>query len=80
MTPCKIDYSQFKISDDGKTLFGLLVTKKSELPQTKAVQNSFLLVRWQMNIVGLQLVWQALESTQNDMPDLEMSGGTELQD
>ena len=53
MAPGKIDYDQFKISDDGKTLFGSLVIKKSELPQNKAVLNFFLLVLWQMSITGL---------------------------
>ena len=53
MAPGKIDYDQFKISDDGKTLFGSLVIKKSELQQNKAVLNFFLLELWQMSITGL---------------------------
>ena len=33
--------------------FGVLATKKSELQQNKAVQNSVLIVLWQVSIIGL---------------------------
>ena len=54
MVPSKIDNSQFKLSEDGKTPFWIFGDKDSELPENKAVQNSFLLVLWQMSMIGLQ--------------------------
>ena len=51
MVPSKTDYNQFKISDDGKTLFWIVGDKEIRIPQNKAVQNSFLLVLWEYNRV-----------------------------
>ena len=105
MTSGKIDYDQFKISDDGKTLFWIVGDKEiritakqggAEFLSLSTPANEYnrivghegtLAVRHYLNLPDnrskIQLykqVQQALESTRNDMPDLGMSGGTELQD
>ena len=105
MTPGKIDYDQFKISDDGKTLFWVVGDKEiritakqgsAEFLSLGTLANEYnrvvgrggtLAVRQYLNLPDYrsktqisQQVRQALESTRNDLPDLEMSGGTELQD
>ena len=105
MTPGKIDYDQFKISDDGKTLFWVVGDKEiritakqgsAEFLSLSTLANEYnrvagrggtLAVRQYLNLPDYrsktqisQQVRQALESTRNDLPDLEMSGGTELQD
>ena len=104
MAPGKIDYDQFKISDDGKTLFWIVgdteirITAKqgsAEFLSLGTLANEYnrvagrgdtLAVRQYLNLPDYrsktqlsQQVPQALESTRNDMPDLEVSG-TELQD
>ena len=104
MAPGKIDYDQFKISDDGKTLFWIVGDKEiritakpgsAEFLSLGTMANEYnrvagrggtLAVRQYLNLPDYrsktqlsQQVRQALESTRNDMPDLEMSG-TELQD
>ena len=105
MTPGKIDYDQFKISDDGKTLFWVVGDKEiritakqgsAEFLSLGTLANEYnrvagrggtLAVRQYLNLPDYrsktqisQQVRQALESTRNDLPDLELSGGTELQD
>ena len=105
MAPGKIDYDQFKISDDGKTLFWIFDDKEiriaakqgsAEFLSLSTLANEYnrivghggtLAVRQYLNLPDYrsrtrlsQQVRQALESTRNDMPDLEMSRGTELQD
>ena len=105
MAPGKIDYSQFKISDDGKTLLWFVGDKEirttakqssAEFLSLSTLANEYnriaghggtLAVRQYLNLPDYrsraqlsQLVRQALESTRNDMPDLEMSSGNELQD
>ena len=105
MTLGKIDYDQFKISDDGKTLFWVVGDKEiritakqgsAEFLSLGTLANEYnrvtghggtLAVRQYLNLPDYrsktqlsQQVRQALESTRNDLPDLEMSGGTELQD
>ena len=105
MAPGKIDYDQFKISDDGKTLFWVVGDKEiritakqgsAEFLSLGTLANEYnrvvghggtLAVRQYLNLPDYrsktqisQQVRQALESTRNDLPDLEMSGGTELQD
>ena len=105
MTPGKIDYDQFKISDDGKTLFWVVGDKEiritakqgsAEFLSLGTLANEYnrvagrggtLAVKQYLNLPDYrsktqisQQVRQALESTRNDLPDLEMSGGTELQD
>ena len=105
MAPGKIDYDQFKISDDGKTLFWIVCDKEISITAKQgsaeflslstlaseynriAGPGGTLTVRQYLNLPDyrsrtrlFQQVWQALESTRNDMPDLEMSSGTELQD
>ena len=104
MAPGKIDYDQFKISDDGKTLFWVVGDKEiritakqgsAEFLSLGTLANEYnrvagrggtLAVRQYLNLPDyrsktqlFQQVRQALESTRNDMPDLEVSG-TELQD
>ena len=104
MAPGKIDYDQFKISDDGKTLFWVVGDKEiritakqgsAEFLSLGTLANEYnrvagrggtLAVRQYLNLPDYrsktklsQQVRQALESTRNDMPDLEVSG-TELQD
>ena len=104
MTHGKIDYDQFKISDDGKTLFWVVGDKEiritakqgsAEFLSLATLANEYkrvagrggtLAVRQYLNLLDYrsktqlsQQVRQALESTRNDMPDLEVSG-TELQD
>ena len=101
----KIDYDQFKISDDGKTLFWIVGDKEiritakrgsAEFLSLGTLANEYnrivgkggtLAVRQYLNLPDYksktqlsQEVRHALESTRNDMPDLESSGGTELQD
>ena len=52
MAQGKIDYSQFKILDDGRRLFWIVGDKEIRITaQNKAVQNSFLLVLFQMSII-----------------------------
>ena len=105
MAPGKIDYNQFKISDDGKTLFWIVGDKEiritakqgsAEFLFLSTLANEYnriaghrgtLAVRQYLNLPDYrsrtrlsQQVRQALESIRNDMPDLEMSSGTELQD
>ena len=105
MAPGKIDYDQFKISDDGKTLFWVVGDKEiritakqgsAEFLSLGTLANEYnrvaghegtLAVRQYLNLPDYrsktqisQQVRQALESTRNDLPDLGMSGGTELQD
>ena len=98
MAPRKIDYDQFKISDDGKTLFWVVGDKEiritakqgsAEFLSLGTLANEYnrvaghggtLAVRQYLKTQISQQVRQALESTRNDLPDLEMSGGTELQD
>ena len=104
MAPGKIDYDQFKISDDGKTLFWVVGDKEIRITAKQgsaeclslgtlaneynrvAGRGGTLAVRQFLNLPDYksktqlsQQVRQALESTRNDMPDLEVSG-TELQD
>ena len=103
MVTDKIDYDQFKILDDGKTLFWIVGDKEIRIT-AKRGSAEFLSLGTLANeynrIVGkggtlavrqylpdykskTQLskeVRHALESTRNDMPDLESSRGTELQD
>ena len=104
MAPGKIDYDQFKISDDGKTLFLVVDDKEIRIPAKQgsaeflslgtlankynrvAGRGGTLAVRQYLNLPDYrsktqlsQQVRQALESTRNDMPDLEVSG-TVLQD
>ena len=104
MAPGKIDNDQFKISDDGKTLFWVVGDKEiritakqgsAEFLSLGTLANEYnrvaghggtLAVRQYLNLPDYrsktqlsQQVRQALESTRNDMPDLEVSG-TELQD
>ena len=104
MAPGKIDYDQFKISDDGKTLFWVVGDKEIRITAKQgsaeflslgtlaneynrvAGRGGHLAVRQYLNLPAYrsktqlsQQVRQALESTRNDMPDLEVSG-TELQD
>ena len=105
MVTDKIDYDQFKISDDGKTLFWIVGDKEiritakrgsAEFLSLGTLANEYnrivgkggtLAVRQYLNLPDYksktqlsQEVRHALESTRNDMPDLESSGGTELQD
>ena len=105
MAPGKKDYDQFKISDDGKTLFWVVGDKEiritaiqgsAEFLSLGTLANEYnrvaghggtLAVRQYLNLPDYrsktqisQQVRQALESTRNDLPDLEMSSGTELQD
>ena len=104
MAPGKIDYVQFKISDDGKTLLWIVGDKKIRITAkqgsaeflslgtlaneysrvagrggTSAVRRYLDLLDYRSKTQLSQQVRQALESTRNDMPDLEVSG-TELQD
>ena len=104
MASGKIDYDQFKISDDGKTLFWVVGDKEiritakqgsAEFLSLDTLANEYnrvagrggtLVGRQYLNLPDYksktqlsQQVRQALESTRNDMPDLEVSG-TELQD
>ena len=48
MTPEKIDYNQFRISDDGKTLYWVFIDKEIRITakQGSATFLSFLLVLW----------------------------------
>ena len=105
MVTDKIDYDQFKISDDGKTLFWIVGDKEiritakrgsAEFLSLGTLANEYnrivgkggtLAVRQYLNLPDYksktqlsQEVRHALESTRNDMPDLESSSGTELQD
>ena len=105
MVTDKIDYDQFKISDDGKTLFWIVGDKKIRITAkrgsadflslgtlaneynrivgkggTLAVQQYLNLPDYKSKTQLSQQVRHALESTRNDMPDLESSSGTELQD
>ena len=105
MVTDKIDYDQFKISDDGKTLFWIVGDKEiritakqgsAEFLSLGTLANEYnrivgkggtLAVRQYLNLPDYksktqlsQKVRHALESTRNDMPDLESSSGTELQD
>ena len=104
MVTGKIDYDQFKISDDGKTLFWIVGDKEiritakrgsAEFLSLGTLANEYnrivgkggtLAVRQYLNLPDYksktqlsQEVWHALESTRNDMPHLESSSGTELQ-
>ena len=104
MAPGKIDYDQFKISDDGKILFWIIGDKEIRITAkqgsaeflslgtlaneynrvdgrggTLAVWQYLDLTDYRSKTQLSQQVRQALESTRNDMPDLEVSG-TELQD
>ena len=104
MAPGKVDYDQFKISDDRKTLIWVVGDKEiritakqgsAEFLSLGTLANEYnrvagrrgtLAVRQYLNLSDYksktqlsQQVRQALESTRNDMPDLEVSG-TELQD
>ena len=103
MTPGKIDYDQFKISDDWKTLFWIVGDKEIRITAKKGsaeflslgtLANEYnrvagcggtLAVRQYLNLPDYrskaqlsQQVRQSLESTRNDMPDLEVSS-TEMQ-
>ena len=105
MPPDKINYDQFKISDDGKTLFWIVGDKEIRITAKQgsaeflslstlaneynrvAVHGGTLAVRQYLNLPDYrsrtrlsQQVQQALESQRNDMPDIEISRGTELQD
>ena len=88
MAPGKIDYDQFKISDDGKTLFWVVGDKEiritakqgsAEFLSLGTLANEYNRVAGSGGTQLSQQVRQALESTRHDMPDLEVSG-TELQD
>ena len=105
MVADKIDYDQFKISDDGKTLFWIVGDKEIRITAKQgsaeclslgtlaneynriAGKGGTLAVRQYLNLPDYrskthlsQEVRRALETTRNDMSDMESSSGTELQD
>ena len=105
MAPGKIDYDQFKIPDDSKTLLWIVGDKEIRITAkqgraeflslgtlvneynrvsgrggTLALRQYLILPDYRSRTRLSQQVRQALESTRNDMPGLEMTSGTELQD